>query len=71
MCEALLKTGASVNATDKWNRTPLHYSVSSNPGTADASTALEEFLIDNKADLFLKCSLGRTPLHYTFDKVDR
>ncbi|XP_061174017.1 poly [ADP-ribose] polymerase tankyrase-like isoform X2 [Saccostrea echinata] len=71
IAEALLKAGAAVNATDKWNRTPMHYCVSSNLGTADASTAMEELLIDNKADLFLKCSLNRIPLHYLFDKVDR
>lgn len=70
ICEALLKAGASVNATDKWNRTPLHYCVSSNPGNADASTAMEELLLENKADLFMKCSLSRTPLHYAFDKVE-
>lgn len=70
ICEALLKAGASVNARDKWNRTPLHYCVSSNPGNADASTAMEELLLENKADLFLKCYLGRSPLHYAFDKVD-
>ncbi|XP_078315747.1 poly [ADP-ribose] polymerase tankyrase-like isoform X2 [Crassostrea virginica] len=71
ICETLLKAGAKVNATDKWNRTPLHYCVSSNPGNADASTAFEELLIDHKADLFMKCSLGRIPLHYTFDKVGK
>lgn len=70
ICEALLKAGALVNATDKWNRTPLHYCVSSNPGNADASTAMEELLLENKADLFMKCSLSRTPLHYAFDKVE-
>lgn len=70
ICEALLKAGASVNALDKWYRTPLHYCVSSNLGNADASTAMEELLLENKADLFLKCYLGRSPLHYAFDKVD-
>lgn len=70
ICEALLKAGASVNALDKWYRTPLHYCVSSNLGNADASTTMEELLLENKADLFLKCYLGRLPLHYAFDKVD-
>ncbi|KAK3092730.1 hypothetical protein FSP39_006660 [Pinctada imbricata] len=68
---ALLHAGADISCVDKWKRTILHMAVSSNSGTSDASTDLEEFLIQSKANVFQKCALDRLPLHYAFDKIDQ
>ena len=68
----LIKVGkADVNARNGSKRTPLHLAVNANSGSANASAEVEEFLIDNGADVFAKDKRGRIPLHYAFVKIGR
>ncbi|XP_022105519.1 tankyrase-like protein [Acanthaster planci] len=67
----LLLAGASVNTPDAKHRTPLHYSVNADTGSADTTTDVTEFLIEKKANVFVKDIRGRLPLHYAFVKMKK
>ena len=69
--KVLLQAGADVNAVDSKLRTPLHYSVNMDTGTADVTTEVAEFLIDKKANVFVKDMRGRLPFHYAFVKMKK
>jgi len=56
----------NLNIQGKFGRTPLHIAVYHNTGTIDSTTDVEQTLIDNGSDLFLKDQLGNIPLHNVF-----
>ena len=63
--------GAEVNAVDEDRCSPLHLAVDANEGCSNASTDLEEFLIEKGADVFGQDGRKRFPLHYAFIKISR
>jgi len=58
LVEFLVKQGARINAYDKDNNTPLHFT------TKYQWEKISKFLIENGADLSATNNVGRTPLHY-------
>lgn len=64
----LLQKGLSVNDKNSDNMNVLHIAVTNNRGDANDSTALEEFLLSHKADVFAKSSSGVMPIHCVFQK---
>jgi ankyrin repeat protein len=52
------------------NRTSLHHAVDRADKGSNASFDLESLLIKSKANVNAKDSLGRTPLHYAFVKIE-
>ena len=61
-----LKLTNSLNIQGKFERTPLHIAVYHHSGAIDATTDVEQTLIDNGSDLFSKDQLGNIPLHNVF-----
>jgi ankyrin repeat protein len=55
-----------INIQGKDERTPLHIAVYHNSSAIDSTTDVEQILIDNKSDLFIKDKLGNIPLHNVF-----
>ncbi|XP_070180050.1 poly [ADP-ribose] polymerase tankyrase-like isoform X2 [Littorina saxatilis] len=66
LLKELVQKGLSVNDKAKDNTTALHIAVTENSGDANSSTALEEFLLSNKADVFAKTNNGVMPIHCVF-----
>lgn len=64
----LLQKGLSVNDKNSDKMSVLHIAVQNNSGDANDSTALEEFLLAHKADVFAKSSCGVMPIHCVFSK---
>ncbi|CAF2682426.1 unnamed protein product [Rotaria sp. Silwood2] len=56
----------TLNSKDKSGSTPLHIAVHHNQGTVDTVNVVEQTLIDNGCDLFIKNDLGNIPLHNVF-----
>ncbi|UJR15954.1 hypothetical protein I4U23_002874 [Adineta vaga] len=56
----------NINSPGKHERTPLHIAIYHNSGAIDSTTDVEQILIDNKSDLFIKDNLGNIPLHNIF-----
>jgi ankyrin repeat protein len=56
----------NLNIQGKDERTPLHIAVYHNSGAIDSTIDVEEILIDNGSDLFVKDRLGNIPLHNVF-----
>ena len=56
----------NLNIHGKSDRTPLHIAVYHNSGAIDSTTDVEQILIDNGSDLFMKDKLGNIPLHNVF-----
>lgn len=67
--KALLEAGADINAVDELKRTALHLSVDANMGGADATSEVEQFMIDRGANVLAVDERGRIPLHYAFVKI--
>ncbi|KAH7468744.1 Poly [ADP-ribose] polymerase tankyrase [Phytophthora ramorum] len=65
------KSGArdAVNQRDWLGRTPLHYAVNAAAMTADASFAVERFLLQNGADASIQDDFGFGALHFALIKV--
>ncbi|CAF0863254.1 unnamed protein product [Adineta ricciae] len=61
-----IKQTDSLNSPGSHERTPLHIAVYHNSGAIDSTTDVEELLIDNNSDLYLKDDLGNIPLHNIF-----
>ncbi|KAL4168404.1 hypothetical protein KRP22_011806 [Phytophthora ramorum] len=68
---AVGKSGArdAVNQPDWLGRTPLHYAVNAAAMTADASFAVERFLLQNGADASIQDDFGFGALHFALIKV--
>ncbi|CAF3379069.1 unnamed protein product [Rotaria sp. Silwood1] len=64
--EKIKSTSNSLNSPGKSERTPLHIAVYHNTGAIDSTTDVEEILIDNGSDLFIKDKIGNIPLHNVF-----
>lgn len=67
----LLKAGAAINVCDHKGRSPLHLAVNFNPGDANCSVQMEQFLMDRGADPLARDWLQRLPLHYVFVKIGK
>lgn len=61
-----IKSISNLNIQGKFQRTPLHIAIYHNPGTIDSTTDVEQTLIDNGCDLFIKDKSGNIPLHNVF-----
>ena len=68
---ALLQAGCQLTWKDHQGRTALHLAVNASVGDADASSDMEEWLIEQGADVLAKDARGRLPLHYVFVKIQR
>ncbi|CAF3244348.1 unnamed protein product [Rotaria sp. Silwood2] len=55
-----------LNSQGKLNRTLLHIAIYHNLGTVDTVNDIEQTLIDNECNLFIKDNLGNLPLHNVF-----
>ncbi|CAF4358739.1 unnamed protein product, partial [Rotaria sp. Silwood2] len=64
--EKMKLTNISLNSQGESERAPLHIAVYHNTGAIDSTTDVEEILIDNGSDLFLKDKFGNIPLHNVF-----
>ncbi|CAF4208377.1 unnamed protein product [Rotaria sp. Silwood2] len=65
--EKLVAIGKNaLNSKGKSGRTPLQIAVLYNQGTVDTVNIIEQTLIDNGCDLFIKDDLGNIPLHNIF-----
>ncbi|CAF1574984.1 unnamed protein product [Rotaria sp. Silwood1] len=65
--EKLIAIGKhTLNSKGKSGSTPLHIAVLHNQGTVDTVNIIEQTLIDNGCDLFIKDDLGNIPLHNVF-----
>ncbi|KAI9981476.1 hypothetical protein PInf_009228 [Phytophthora infestans] len=66
------KDGArnAVNQRDWLGRTPLHYAVNAAAMSADASFAVERFLLQSGADVTVQDDFGFSALHFALIKVD-
>ncbi|RLN95560.1 hypothetical protein BBJ28_00023904, partial [Nothophytophthora sp. Chile5] len=60
----------AVNQRDALGRTPLHYAVNAAAMSADASFAVERFLLQNGANADIQDSFGFSTLHFALLKVD-
>lgn len=63
--EFLIANGADINATDNYNKTPLHYACSFNKICGvwkDEKEDIAKILITNGADVNARDIYGRTPL---------
>ncbi|ETM99476.1 hypothetical protein PPTG_18731 [Phytophthora nicotianae INRA-310] len=65
------KKGArnAVNQRDWLGRTPLHYAVNAAAMSADASFAIERFLLQSGADVAIQDDFGFSALHFALIKV--
>ncbi|RLN67794.1 hypothetical protein BBJ28_00024756, partial [Nothophytophthora sp. Chile5] len=61
---------AAVNQRDSLGRTPLHYAVNAAAMSADASFAVERFLLQSGASADIQDSFGFGALHFAMIKVD-
>ncbi|RLN52021.1 hypothetical protein BBJ28_00025042, partial [Nothophytophthora sp. Chile5] len=61
---------AAVNQRDTLGRTPLHYAVNAAAMSADASFAVERFLLQSGASADIQDSFGFGALHFAMIKVD-
>ncbi|CAF3833248.1 unnamed protein product [Rotaria sordida] len=65
--EKLIAIGKhALNSKGKSGSTPLHIAVLHNQGTVDTINVVEQTLIDNGCDVFIKDDLGNIPLHNVF-----
>ncbi|RLN93768.1 hypothetical protein BBJ28_00025121, partial [Nothophytophthora sp. Chile5] len=60
----------AVNQRDTLGRTPLHYAVNAATMSADASFAVERFLLQSGASADIQDSFGFNALHFALLKVD-
>ncbi|CAF4033629.1 unnamed protein product [Rotaria sordida] len=61
--EKLKLTNNSLNIQEESERTLLHIAIYHDSGTTDSTTDVEEILIDNGNNLFIKGKSGNIPLH--------
>ncbi|CAF1137929.1 unnamed protein product [Rotaria sordida] len=61
--EKLKLTNNSLNIQEESERTLLHIAIYHDSGTIDSTTHVEEILIDNGNNLFIKGKSGNIPLH--------
>ena len=68
LMKVLLQRGLSVNDRNSEKESVLHIAVTNNSGDANDSTALEEFLLGHKVDIFAKSARGDMPIHCVFQQ---
>ena len=67
----MLTMGVGIDPLNNDKQTPLHLAVNSNSGGADATSEMEEFLVEQGADVFAQDVDGSLPLHYALVKIDK
>ena len=71
LAKYFLNAGATIDARNKEQHTPLHLAVNAHTGAADSSVEMVIFLLDKGADPYAKSVRNRMPIHLAFKKIHK